>query len=82
MPKRQWNDLSPGTRAVLVTFGAADLALRVWSIADLAKRPQEQVIGPKPLWMAALSVVSSMGVLPAVYLSWGRRAGPRGVAGW
>ena len=78
MPKRNWNDLPPGTRAVIVTLGAADLALRAWSIADLAKRPQEQVNGPKPLWMTALAVVNSMGVLPGVYLTWGRRAGTAG----
>jgi len=78
MPKRRWSDLSARTRAAIVILGAADLALRAWSIADLSRRPQAQVNGPKLLWMTTLSVVSSMGLLPAVYLSWGRRAGAAG----
>lgn len=68
-------ELSDGKRRLLVAGAALDVALRAWALADLANRPSEQVKGPKAGWAVALAVVNSVGLLPAVYLLWGRQAG-------
>lgn len=70
---QRWAELSPGKRRAVITFAALDTALRAWALADLARRPQEQVKGPKVAWAIALSVVNSVGVLPTAYLAWARR---------
>lgn len=60
------------TRGALAAVAALDVGLRTRALADLAKRPQEQVKGPKAVWAVALSAVSTAGLLPAAYLWWGR----------
>ncbi|MFT3860274.1 DUF5652 family protein [Micropruina sp.] len=67
------SDEGRGKRRVLVAVATADLALRAWALADLAARPQQKVRGPKAGWALALSVVNSVGLLPAAYLLWGRQ---------
>ncbi|MGC4152873.1 MAG: hypothetical protein QM628_07305 [Propionicimonas sp.] len=67
------NDLPQDKRRGLIALGLVDAALRAWALADLAQRPQEQVRGPKVAWAVALSLVSSVGILPAGYLVCGRR---------
>ena len=69
-----WNELPAPTRAVVVTVGVVDAGLRAWALADLRKRPTDQVNGPKVVWALALTVVSSAGILPAAYLILGRRS--------
>lgn len=72
--KAQSGDESRGQRGLLVAVATVDLALRAWALADLATRSQDKVRGPKAGWALALSVVNSVGLLPAVYLLWGRQA--------
>ncbi|PKW25950.1 hypothetical protein [Phycicoccus duodecadis] len=72
---QRWQDLPAQGRAALVGVAALDVGLRAWALADLRTRPAGEVAGPKAAWAAALGVVSSAGVLPAVYLLWGRRSG-------
>lgn len=67
------NGLPQDKRRGLIALGLVDAALRAWALADLAQRPQEQVRGPKVAWAVALSLVSSVGILPAGYLVCGRR---------
>lgn len=71
--KMHWNDLPQSQRRGFIVMGLVDAALRAWALADLAKRPQDEVRGPKVAWAVALSLVSSVGVLPAGYLVCGRR---------
>jgi len=71
--RQRWQDLSPARRGAVVTVGVVDAGLRAWALVDLRNRPAEQVKGPKAAWALALTVVSSAGVLPAVYLLVGRR---------
>lgn len=71
--RQRWQDLSPARRRAVVTVGVVDAGLRAWALVDLRNRPAEQVKGPKAAWALALTVVSSAGVLPAVYLLVGRR---------
>lgn len=61
-------------RGLLVAIASVDLALRAWALADLATRSQDRVRGPKAAWALGLSVVNSVGLLPAAYLLWGRHA--------
>lgn len=65
--------ISPTGKKVLSAGAAIDAALRAVALADLAKRDDGQVNGSKKGWALALSLVSSMGVLPAVYFLKGRR---------
>jgi hypothetical protein len=75
-PRERWQQMTPAQRGGFVTVASVDLALRAWSIADLARRPAGEVRGSKALWGLGLAVVNSAGALPLVYLLWGRRAAP------
>jgi hypothetical protein len=68
-----WTTLSPAQRALGGSVAAFDLGMRTWALVDLARRPAAEVRGSKTAWIAGLSVVSSGGILPAVYLLRGRR---------
>jgi len=70
---QRWESLAPAQRTALIVVAAADISLRIWALADLARRPAAQVRGPKAAWAVGLSVVSSAGVLPLTYLVGGRR---------
>lgn len=72
--RRRWQDLPVQARAAMAGMGVLDAGLRAWALADLRTRPAGQVAGPKSWWAVGLAVVSSAGVLPAVYLLWGRRS--------
>ncbi|RTL68115.1 MAG: hypothetical protein EKK42_12080 [Pseudonocardiaceae bacterium] len=73
MVARKWDELSPGTRRLLVAAGSADAALRAVALFDLRRRSADQVRGPKWVWVVALSVVSSAGLLPLAWFLVGRR---------
>ena len=49
-----------------------ELTLRTAALADLRKRSADEIRGPKPLWMAGLMLVNSMGALPLAYWLVGR----------
>lgn len=68
-----WTTLSPAQRALAGSVAALDLGMRTWALVDLSRRPAAGVRGSKAAWVAGLSVVSSGGILPAVYLLRGRR---------
>ena len=70
---KHWGDLQRTQRWAITAVGVLDVGLRVWALIDLARRPQDQVRGPKPAWALALSVVNSAGILPGAYFAWGRR---------
>lgn len=74
--REQWNHLSPWQRGVVVAVGSVDVGLRVFALADLARRPADGVRGPKWAWAVGLSVANSVGVLPTAYLLWGRHPEP------
>ena len=70
MPNRNWSDLSPQQRTGMIVAGAVQLALAAAAWADLARRPAEQVNGPKGVW-AVVIAVNFVG--PIAYLVFGRR---------
>ncbi len=73
MAKKKWNDLTSTQRGAIIGAAAVDAGMRLWAGRDLATRAKDEVRGPKWLWGLGLSLVNSMGVLPAIYLLAGRR---------
>lgn len=68
----KFKELPPLVRGALVFGGVADVALRIYAMIDVVRRPDEDVRGPKAVWLPALGVVSSFGLLPLCYLKFGR----------
>lgn len=68
-----FKDLPPLMRGALVFGAVADVALRIYATIDVVKRPEEEIHGPKAVWLPALGAVSSFGLLPLIYLKLGRR---------
>jgi hypothetical protein len=69
---KNWSELGPRARRLIVVGGTIDTALKVVALVDLSRRPAEQVRGSKRRWAWALTLVNSAGVLPVVYLLRGR----------
>ncbi len=67
-----WNNLDPRVRKLVLVLGGLDATLRTAALADLRKRSADEIRGPKPLWMAGLMLVNSMGALPLAYWLVGR----------
>jgi len=74
--RRQWSDLSPRTRGLLITAAVAEGILKVAALVDIKRRPASQIRGPKWIWAAVVAVVSSAGILPISYFALGRRRDP------
>lgn len=66
---REWKDLSTGRKVGIVVVSAAQVALAGAAFRDLARRPAEQVDGPKLAWGLAL-LVNWIG--PIAYFTKGR----------
>ncbi len=71
--RKQWSDLSQRTRGVLMTAAAVEGILKIAALIDLKRRSASQIRGPKWLWAAVVTVVSSAGVVPISYFVFGRR---------
>lgn len=67
---KKWSDLSRTQQRVVLVAGAVELVLSTVAARDLARRPADQVRGPKLLWSLALGVQP---VGPVAYLVLGRR---------
>lgn len=68
--KKRWEDLSQRQRGAVVGGGVVQLSLLAAAVADLWRRPADQVNGPKPLWLA-ISLVNFVG--PLAYFTLGRK---------
>ncbi len=71
--KKQWQDLSPGARRLIVVLGAFEAVLKVVALVDLARRPAAEVRGRKSVWALSIILSNSVGLVPATYLVKGRR---------
>ena len=67
---QRWSDLTKGQQAAIVAGAAVQVALAAAAWVDLARRPAEQVRGPKPLWAVGIAVNF---VGPISYFALGRR---------
>ena len=70
MSKRGWGDLTPSQKRGMVLGGVVQLGLLVAALADIRRRPQEEVRGSKRAW-AAVAFVNYVG--PISYFLFGRR---------
>jgi hypothetical protein len=66
----RWSDLTKGQRALLGTAAAAEFSLKIAALVDIARRPADQIRGPKALWRLA-QIVNLIG--PVSYFTFGRR---------
>ena len=69
---QKWSDLSSRRQTGMVIGGLIQLALAATAWADLARRPADEVNGPKGLW-AVLIAVNFVG--PLSYFVFGRTRG-------
>ncbi|MBE0009955.1 MULTISPECIES: PLD nuclease N-terminal domain-containing protein [unclassified Arthrobacter] len=67
---RKWSDLSDRQKAMTLVMGSIQLSLAATAWTDLAKRPPEQVNGPKLAWTAIIAINF---VGPVLYFVIGRR---------
>jgi hypothetical protein len=68
----RWSDLTSTQQLLIIGLGAVELVLTATALVDLARRPANQVRGPKPLWVLGC-LVQPVG--PLAYLVLGKRAG-------
>ena len=69
-PKKQWSDLRRPQQVAICVGGAAELVMTAYALRDLARRPAQQVRGPKAAWVLAFAVQP---IGPLAYLTVGRR---------
>ncbi|MGZ4436144.1 MAG: hypothetical protein ACXVWU_13630 [Nocardioides sp.] len=78
MKRKRWSELSPGTRRFIVIAGACESLLKAAALADLRRRPAEEVHGKKAVWATAVVLVNSVGAVPVAYFLFGRRKSESG----
>ncbi len=76
MAKKKWSEMSSGQQALVVAGATVEIALTAIALVDLARRPSEQVRGPKPLWALGVFVQP---VGPISYFAFGIRRGMHAV---
>ncbi len=70
MANKKWSELSTGQRRGIMVSGIVQFALLIAALADIWRRPEEEIRGNKRLW-AALSFVNFIG--PISYFLFGRK---------
>lgn len=68
--KKSWSDLTPGQRALALGAAGLQVGLLVTALADIRRRPPDQVRGSKAIWVA-VSFINFVG--PLAYFRFGRR---------
>jgi len=68
--KKKWSERSALSRRLIVVLGVVEVALLVATLADIRRRPADQIKGPKRMW-SALAFVNVVG--PVAYFTLGRR---------
>jgi hypothetical protein len=69
--QRRWSELSRSQQTTIAVLGAVEVVLTAAALVDLARRPAEQVRGPKALWALGVFIQP---VGPIAYLALGRRS--------
>ena len=70
MAKRSWSEFTLLQKTGVVLVGATQLGLLAAALADIRRRPQEEIRGSKRAWAAA-AFVNYVG--PLSYFLFGRR---------
>jgi len=68
--RRHWNELTDLQKTAMLTAACVQISLAATAWVDLARRPAQEVRGPKPVWAAAIAVNF---VGPVAYFIAGRR---------
>src|SRR5665647_2782071 len=50
--KKKWSDFTDTQKSAILLAASVELSLTATALADLVRRPREQVRGPKALWYA------------------------------
>jgi hypothetical protein len=73
MPRnKKWSDLTTKQKVPFVLRGIVQVALLAATLADIYRRPAEEIRGSKWLWSAA-AFVNFMGIGPITYFAFGRK---------
>jgi len=70
MTGKRWGDLSRGKQLSVVVSAVVQVTLLIAALADIRRRPAEQVRGGKALWIG-LSFINYVG--PLAYFAFGRK---------
>jgi hypothetical protein len=79
MAKQKFSDLPPAQQRAIVVAGAVQLSLLAAALIDISRRPQDQIKGPKPLWVG-ISFINTIGPLAYFFFGRKRHAGQAGRA--
>ena len=80
MAKQKFADLPPAQQRAIVIAGAVQLTLLAAALFDISRRPQDQIKGPKPLWVG-ISFINTIGPLAYFFFGRKRQSGEAGPAG-
>ena len=71
-PNKRWSDLTAREKSPLVVRGIFQVALLAAALADIYRRPVEEIRGRKWLW-SVVALVNFMGIGPICYFAFGRK---------
>ncbi len=74
LTKVRWHDLTSEQKTAVVVAASIELTMAVTAWVNLARRPSDQVRGPKALWAGIIAI---NGVGPIAYFIAGRRRRPQ-----
>lgn len=78
MPKKRWQDLSEGTRRMIIVAATVEGILKLLALVDIKRRPASAIRGSRAKWAAAVLFVNSAGAVPIAYFLFGRGADSKG----
>jgi hypothetical protein len=69
MRRKKWSDLSPTQQRLIAAMAVMEVVVTTAAVADLVRRPADQVRGSKAVWAVGM-LVQPVG--PLAYLGLGR----------
>jgi hypothetical protein len=73
MPRnKKWSDLTARQKTPFVLRGIVQFALLAAALADIYRRPAEEINGSKWMW-SAVALLNFMGIGPIAYFVFGRK---------
>lgn len=76
MARQRWSEMSQGRRRMVIVAGVVETILKIVALADLKRRPANQIRGKKWVWALALTFINAAGAVPISYFVFGRRREP------
>jgi len=73
---KKWSDLTACQKAPFVLRGIVQFALLVAALADIYRRPAEEINGSKWLW-SVVAFANFMGIGPIAYYLFGQKRSDR-----